>query len=182
MDCNMARRKANDSDEHIFDEYVGDTERELRELPELPGAESVVSPRMFCHRRLIDLEPACAAGIGLAISEAVSLCADWGVRPPDWLADAVAKLANERMSDGERRNRRDLALHKTRWNVIRDVMKLRAPTTVEACCAEVSEAFADHPIAGGEDAFKTSYYLIEQSGGERTTLERYQQILRRRQH
>jgi hypothetical protein len=178
----MARRKADDPDEHIiFDEYASDTERELRELPELPGPVSVVTPRMFCHRRLIDLQPACEAGIGLAIAEAVGLCADWGVPPPDWLADAVAKLANERMSDAERRNRRDLMLHKARWGVVRDVMKLRA-TTVEDCCAEISEAFANHPIAGSEDTFKASYYLIEQSGGERATLESYQQVLRRRQH
>jgi hypothetical protein len=174
MDCNMARRKPDNLG--LFNEYFGDTERELPE----PG--SVVSPRMFCHRRLIDLEPACAAGIGLAILEAVSLCADCRVPPPDWLADAVAKLANERMSDAERRNRRDLTLHQTRWAAVRDVMKLRAPTTVENCCVEISEAFANHPIGGREDTIKASYYLIEQSGGERATLESYQQVLRRRQH
>jgi hypothetical protein len=177
MGCNMARRKPDNLG--LFNEYVDDTERQIPE----PG--SVVSLRMFCHQRLIALEPACAAGIGLAISEAVSLCACCRVPPPDWLADAVDKLTNERMGDAERRNRRDLTLHQTRWAAVREVMKLRAPATVEGCCAEVSEVFADTPYAGLEDAITASYYLIEQSGGERTTLESYQQVLRvlrRRQH
>jgi hypothetical protein len=173
MDCNMARRKRGDLS--LYDEYVGHSERELPE----PG--SVVSLRQFCHQRLIELEePACRGRIGLAIAEAVGLCAWCGVPPPLWLADAVAKLATERMDDAERRNRRDLTLHKMRWAAARQVMKLRAPASVEDCCAEVSEAFADRPMAGGEDAIKASYYLIEESGGDLTTLESYQRACQRR--
>jgi hypothetical protein len=167
------RRKRGDLG--LFDEYLGDTEREKPE----PG--SVVSLRQFCHQRLIELEePACAGGIGLAIAEAVSLCACCQVPPPLWLAEAVAKLANDRMDDAERRNRRDLTLHKTRWAAVRQVMKLRAPASVEDCCAEVSEAFADSPLAGGDDAIRASYYLIEESSGDLTTLESYQRARQRR--
>jgi len=160
MACDMAR------DHDLFNEYMRQRETALPQ---------------FCARRLDELRPACDAGNALAIAEAITVCADCNVPPPSWLADAVYGLADRDMDHAERRNRRDLSLHYARWNAVREVAKLRAPLSIERCCMDVAEALAGSPIAGKQDAIAASYYLIEECGGERTTLESYQRAQRRRQ-
>jgi len=152
-----------------------------------------IAERMF-RNEMSRLTPKCRAGDGPAIAEAVYRCRVHKQPPPDWLADAVAKLADRRMPDQERRLRHVFATHRERWEAVVELREcsdaLKACSielrnddrgkTLEKCFAAVSEALANTDAAGSAETIKASYYLIQHAGGEDATLDSYRLAIRQR--
>jgi hypothetical protein len=131
------------------------------------------------------------AGDITAPAEAVRICALYRQPPPPWLVDAVAATVDQRMDDAEKRNRRGLAIHMTRWEAVEELRERRHElferhngddrgTSLERSFAAVAEGLAKTEARGGEPAIEASYKLIRRAGGEHTTLESYRLALPRR--
>lgn len=187
---------------------VGNSTRQERDMdtPEQPYEIELLKRWNAAWERVAgswhyQLEPKCRAGDGLAIAEAVRSCRLYKQPPPDWLVDAVAKLADRSMSDQERRLRHAFAIHRERWEAVIELQERRHELvarkrelrkldpyadiddpgeTLEKSFAAVSERLANHDAAGSAETICASYYLIEAAGGEHATLDSYRLAIRQR--
>ena len=155
--------------------------------------------RLFWHL-MFGCQIAWEASDSLAIARAVYVCQVCHEPPPRWLVRATMELVDRRMSPAERRQQSDLVIHMMRWRVVTelrdpkrwpyDLGKLSqrcekllagAPRLAWDKCWPAAAEILDGTEAGGSDeAIRASYKLVQNAGGERTTLESYRLALQRR--
>jgi hypothetical protein len=114
----------------------------------------------------------------------------------DWFPDAADKLTVLAMSEREKRLRRKWAIHRTRWEALKELRErrhelfARKPSpgeprddrgmSWESAREAVSEALEKTEAEGSPGAIKRSYELVEEAGGENATFEDYLAVLHER--
>jgi hypothetical protein len=153
-----------------------------------PEEEQARERKRLFSRRMYLLERDWRAGDATAIAEGVRECRLAQQPPPRWLADAVAAWIDRQMDAAEKRSRRDLAIHMKRWEAVTELRERRHDlleqygddrgTSLERCYVAVSELRAEAGVS--DETIKASYNLIQNAGGERTTLESYKLAVQQR--
>jgi hypothetical protein len=123
------------------------------------------------ERRMAACESAWRAGNLLAVLDAVASSAQLRQPPPAWLIEAVSALVDLRMTPHERRRHEQDLIHYTRWDAVKELRARRRDLfkqdddgrgmTWEKARAAVSVLLEGTAAAGGEDAIKASYDLVE---------------------
>ena len=116
-----------------------------------------------------------------AVTEAVrALCLHRNA--PEWLENATAVVVARAMAEDEKRARREWRIAWTRWEALTELRERRHElaragdnrgASWERAREAVSEILEQHEAAGGADAVKASYELIEAAGGEYATFETF---------
>jgi hypothetical protein len=142
------------------------------------------------------------AGDTLAIARAIATCRILHRPPPLWLANAIVAFVDIRMPAAERKQQDALWIHMLRWKIVKKMraqlcgrldwfehkIKRRIEQYSDAhgmlswdkCWRAVSEILTGTEAGGGGETMRASYKLIQNAGGERTTLESYRLALQRR--
>jgi hypothetical protein len=129
-----------------------------------------------------------SSGDSLAVARAVYVCSMLNEPPPRWLSDAVMKLVERHMPDGEKRLQGDLAKHYLRWEAVqlaRGQRPLDARNKKPGHFGDESYSIASGMLDGTEAAGKletvrASYSLIQRAGGKHVTLASYKRVVQER--
>jgi hypothetical protein len=134
--------------------------------------------RRLFWRFMFEQQLAWIAGDTLAITKCLLTCRIHHEPLPRWLADATIALICNRMPAAEQQQQSDFAMHKIRWEAVRELHERHM--TLEECRPVAADMLAGTEAAGAGDTIRDSYRLIERAGGERATLDSYRAAVRRR--
>jgi hypothetical protein len=103
--------------------------------------------------------------------------------PARWIAEAsdgidvLLKRLEHGTPAGQRRQQREFKTHLKRWHAVKECRARRM--TFEECWSVASAMLVGTDAAGGADAIRASYKLIERAGREGATLASYLAARRR---
>jgi hypothetical protein len=114
--------------------------------------------RMF-WKYLFEQQIAWDAGDTLAVARGVHTCKVLREPLPRWLADAVLTFIDRRLTAAEWQRQYNLAIHTMRWQAVKESRARGLPWG--KCWSDASNMLSGTGAAGGKEAVRTSYKLIQ---------------------